>query len=108
MRWSLILVTSILMQTAISGGMPDRVTAQVMAPVAQVDLAAPATDVAMARQVPAESTAQPPLQPRSTRPYWHVFLAFAAVWLLLFGYALTVGRRFGRLEEEVRRLRSTS
>jgi CcmD family protein len=38
------------------------------------------------------------------RAYWHVFIAFAATWLLLFGYALSVGRRFGRLESELQRL----
>lgn len=42
--------------------------------------------------------------PRTLRAHWHVFGAFAIVWLLLFGYALSVGRRFGRLEDEVRRL----
>ena len=42
--------------------------------------------------------------PRTLRAHWHVFVAFAIVWLLLFGYALSVGRRFGRLEDEVRRL----
>lgn len=42
--------------------------------------------------------------PRTLRAYWHVFIAFAIVWALLFGYALSVGRRFGRLEDEVRRL----
>lgn len=46
---------------------------------------------------------EPP--PRTLRAYWHVFIAFAVTWALLFGYALTVGRRFGKLEEELRRLR---
>jgi CcmD family protein len=44
-------------------------------------------------------------QARTMRAYWHVFIAFAATWLLLFGYALTMGRRFGRLEQEVQRIR---
>jgi CcmD family protein len=43
-------------------------------------------------------------QARTMRAYWHVFVAFAVTWLLLFGYALTVGRRFGHLEDEIRRL----
>jgi CcmD family protein len=47
-------------------------------------------------------------QARTMRAYWHVFIAFAATWLLLFGYALTVGRRFGRLEEEVQRMRGSA
>lgn len=44
--------------------------------------------------------------PATLRAYWHLFLAFAAAWLLLFGYALSIGRRFRALEEEVRRLRA--
>lgn len=44
--------------------------------------------------------------PRTLRAHWHVFVAFAIVWALLFGYAVSVGRRFGRLEDEVRRLKA--
>jgi CcmD family protein len=43
-------------------------------------------------------------QARTLRAHWHVFIAFAVTWVLLFGYALSIGRRFGRLEEDVRRL----
>ncbi|HYJ80428.1 MAG TPA: CcmD family protein [Longimicrobiaceae bacterium] len=39
--------------------------------------------------------------PRTLRAYWHVFIAFALAWLLVFGYALSLGRRFRRLEKEV-------
>ena len=46
-----------------------------------------------------------PNQPRTLRHYWHVFTAFAIVWLLLFGYTLSVARRFARLEDEVKGLR---
>ncbi len=42
---------------------------------------------------------------RTMRAYWHVFVAFAITWALLFGFALSIGKRFGVLEEEVRRLR---
>jgi CcmD family protein len=42
--------------------------------------------------------------PPTMRAYWHVFAAFAIAWALLFGYALFLGRRFGRLERELRRL----
>lgn len=51
---------------------------------------------------------QPNTGARTMRAYWHVFIAFAVVWLLLFGYALTLGRRFGKLEEELRRLRGST
>jgi CcmD family protein len=43
--------------------------------------------------------------PRTLRAHAHVYIAFAVVWALLFGYAISLGRRFSRLEEEVRRLR---
>ena len=44
-------------------------------------------------------------QARTLRAHWHVYVAFAVTWLLLFGYALSLGRRFGRLDEELERLR---
>jgi CcmD family protein len=47
-------------------------------------------------------TAQPP---RTLRAYWHLFIAFAVTWLLLFGYALSVGRRWARLEREVQQMK---
>ncbi|HET7460582.1 MAG TPA: CcmD family protein [Longimicrobium sp.] len=39
--------------------------------------------------------------PRTLRAYWHVFAAFTIAWLLVFGYALSLGRRFARLEREI-------
>jgi CcmD family protein len=38
------------------------------------------------------------------RGYWHLFIAFAVTWLLLFGYVVVLGRRFGRLERELERM----
>lgn len=43
--------------------------------------------------------------PRTLRAHWHVYIAFAITWALLFGFVLSLGRRFGRLEDEIRRLR---
>jgi CcmD family protein len=45
-----------------------------------------------------------PAPPRTLRAYWHVWIAFSVAWILLFGYVLMLGRRFSRLEDEVRRL----
>ena len=45
-----------------------------------------------------------PAPPRTLRAYWHVFIAFAIAWALLFGYVLMLGRRFGSLEREIARL----
>jgi CcmD family protein len=42
--------------------------------------------------------------PATLRAYWHVFAAFAIAWILLFGYALSLGRRFARVERELQRL----
>jgi CcmD family protein len=62
---------------------------------------APPLDAAPATQTLRRSAAAPP---RTLRAYWHVFAAYAFAWVLLFGYALALGRRFARLEGEVRRL----
>lgn len=48
-----------------------------------------------------------PAPPRTLRAQWHVYAAFAVAWLLLFGYALSLGRRFRKLEEEVGRMDPT-
>ncbi|MDQ3521501.1 MAG: CcmD family protein [Gemmatimonadota bacterium] len=42
--------------------------------------------------------------PRTLRAYWHVFIAFAVAWILLFGYALSLGHRFVRLERDIQAL----
>ncbi|HSU17436.1 CcmD family protein [Longimicrobium sp.] len=46
--------------------------------------------------------------PRTLRAYWHVFIAFALAWLLVFGYAISLGRRFRAIEREVDALRGAS
>ena len=58
-----------------------------------------------ASALPGEQAAAPP---RTLRAYWHVFIAFALAWLFLFGYALSLGRRFRNLERDVDALRGTS
>jgi CcmD family protein len=80
---------------------------------AQIGSGAAGDSVPVAAQ-PAESGAAPatepnglPLRatpPRTLRAYWHVFAAFAIAWILLFGYALSLGRRFARVERELQRL----
>ncbi|HEU4561456.1 MAG TPA: CcmD family protein [Longimicrobium sp.] len=46
--------------------------------------------------LPAAST-----PPATLRAHWHVYIAFTLAWLLVFGYALSLGRRFARLEREL-------
>ena len=52
--------------------------------------------------------ARPATPPATMRAYWHVFAAFAIAWLAIFGYAISLGRRFRNLEREVDALRGTS
>ncbi len=35
------------------------------------------------------------------RPYWHVFAAYAIVWLLVLGWVLSIVRRLRRVEERL-------
>jgi CcmD family protein len=76
------------------------------APAAAAESAAPAVEAVSqpAPEVVGSTTHGVPLArpaERTLRPYWHVFIAFALAWALLFGYALSLGRRFGRLEREL-------
>jgi CcmD family protein len=79
---------------------------------AQAPDAAESTAVAGEAAIPAEpgpvaegsGLPQRAAPPRTLRAHWHVFVAFALVWVLLFGYALSLGRRFRRLDDEVQRL----
>ena len=35
------------------------------------------------------------------RGYWHVFAAYAIVWLLVFGWVISIVRRLRRVEERL-------
>ena len=35
------------------------------------------------------------------RGYWHVFAAYAIVWLLVFGWVISIVRRLRRIEERL-------
>jgi len=83
--------------------LPARALAQSSAPAAAPSEPAPSAPVTAA---PATQTASNGLPasygpPRTLRAYWHVFAAFAITWALVFGYVLSLGRRFGRLEREI-------
>jgi len=89
---------------------PRRALAQDAAPVASstADSVTGAPLVA----APTASTAPSGLPtqsgpPRTLRAYWHVFIAFTLAWVLLFGYALSLGRRFGKVERELDAMRGT-
>ena len=38
---------------------------------------------------------------QSLRPYWHVFVAYALAWLLIFGWVVSIARRLARIERRL-------
>lgn len=44
----------------------------------------------------------PAAPPRTLRAHWHVFIAFAIAWLLLFAFVVRLHRRFAQLDREMR------
>ena len=79
-----------------------RASAQDAAPTPAVTAA---TTQPGASALPGEQASAPP---RTLRAYWHVFIAYALAWLFLFGYAISLGRRFRNLERDVDQLRGAS
>jgi CcmD family protein len=100
MRWLIVLLSVLAFAIALSDTAPLAAQAPDALPGVEAAAAPTATQDAPAPRfgLPSEG------QPRTLSHLWHVFLAYAAVWVLLFGYVLTVGRRFGKLEAEVRQL----
>lgn len=35
------------------------------------------------------------------RAYWHVFVAYGVAWALVFGWAVSIGRRLAAFEREI-------
>jgi CcmD family protein len=93
---TLLLVLAVLCLSAPAASLPAQAASS---PVAQQG--APGV------QAPSEGAAALPryTPPRTLRAYWHLFAAFAAAWVLLFGYTLSIARRFGRIEREMEGLR---
>lgn len=101
-RFSLFLALFL----ALSGGAPVSASVQNAAP----EPAATTTEAQLseAHGVPTTLTAERAVAGRTLRSHWHVFIAFALAWALLFGYALSVGRRISRLGREVSALEEAS
>ena len=97
-----LAAAALLAAAPVSAPLAAQTTAQ--APAAT----APAADAQAAptASAPATLAAAPAAPPRTLRAYWHVFTAFALVWIAMFGYALSLGRRFRRLEGEVDALKA--
>lgn len=65
-------------------------------------LALGALALAAVLSLPSELWAQnQPIGSQSLRAYWHVFLAYAAAWLLVGGWAFSIFRRLGRIERKL-------
>lgn len=62
-------------------------------------LALQASDAQLPPQAGLPAPAAPP---RTLRAYWHVFIAFAIAWLLLFLFVVRLHRRFAQLDREMR------
>ena len=97
----LLLCLLLLGAAPVAAHAQDTAPAQTEA-AAAVDQGGTAVVDAPAVQSNGLPVAPPP--PRTLRAYWHVFVAFAIAWALLFGYVVVLGRRFGSLEREVTRL----
>ncbi len=50
----------------------------------------------LAAQVGADALAS-----QSLRPYWYVFIAYAAVWLVVMGWIVSIARRMGKLDSKL-------
>ena len=86
----------------------DATDAAGAAPAEVVQAEDAATATVDAQPAPA-SSGLPPVAPppRTLRAYWHVFIAFAVAWGLLFGYAILLARKGGALERQLKRLEGT-
>ena len=50
----------------------------------------------LAQAAPGELAAQ-----KLGRPYWHVFIGYAAAWVLVGGWVISMARRLARLEKRL-------
>jgi CcmD family protein len=39
--------------------------------------------------------------PPSLRPYWHVFIAYLILWILVAGWVISIAKRLGRIEKQI-------
>jgi CcmD family protein len=77
------------------------VRAQEPAPAAEAQAPAATPDASQALRTQVQSLPEQYAPPRTLRAYWHVFAAFAFAWLMILGYAISLARRFRRLEQQV-------
>ncbi len=92
-----LLLLALAAVPAASQGPDTPVSSEDVMRTPAVGLDQPATAPAGAEPALLERAAPP----RTLRAYWHVFLAFALTWILLFGYVLSLGWRLGSLERDL-------
>jgi CcmD family protein len=80
------------------GSAPAR--AQAPAPPS-VEASAQPADASQALRTQVQTLPQAPAPPRTMRAYWHLFAAFTFGWLAIFGYTISLSRRFKRLEQQL-------
>lgn len=71
------------------------------APAAQAQAADPSASLQTRTVEPGSALPQRAAPPRTLRDYTHVFVAFAVAWILLFGYVVSLGRRWSAVEREL-------
>jgi CcmD family protein len=96
-----LLLTLAFAPAASAQGPNTPVSSDAAAATAGFQAVAPAAESPGPAGAEAGTLAERGQPPRTMRAYWHVFIAFAVTWLLLFGYVISLGRRWARLEHEV-------
>ncbi|CAN5698455.1 hypothetical protein BH23GEM7_BH23GEM7_27700 [soil metagenome] len=105
--WFARIPLFVLLALVLVGAPPPAMAQGPDTPVSSDEVTGPPASLTQVPQVPvgAEPASLERVAPaRTLRAYWHLFIAFALVWALLFGYALSVGWRLGGVERELRTL----
>jgi CcmD family protein len=55
----------------------------------------------LSAQTAAEASGAAGLASQSLRPYWHVFIAYAIVIVMVLGWVISIARRLARLESRL-------
>lgn len=59
---------------------------------------------ALPHELLAQAAQNTPGPPREMRQFWHVFIAYAIAWLLVFVWILTILRRIRRVDDRLTKL----
>ncbi len=98
----ILLFTMVVLASAIASPLAASIDIDIASSSVQADQ--PASAAAETQGLQASGLPVQPAPARSMRAYWHVFIAFGITWALIFGFALSIGQRFGKLEVEIQRM----